>query len=188
VDFSHYSDQSVEMAVELINTTNRYSGGDELEAIDGLRTFLDRYQDEWHPGDWHGLELTESDRREVVSLRERLRSVFDTTEEAGAAELLNGILADVAATPRISLHSGGAHLHFEPTRGRVAQWLGAATAMGLAVVLVDYGIERFGTCSAGDCVDAYVDTSRNRSRKHCSTSCTNRENVAAYRQRARAGN
>ena len=138
MDFSHYSDRSVEMAVELINTKNRHSGSDELTSIEGLREFLERYEEDWHPGDWHDTELTDKDRREVVALRERLRVVFETEREPEAAAQINSILGDVAATPRISLHGGVAHLHFEPTRGRVAQWLGAATAMGLGVELAGY--------------------------------------------------
>ncbi len=55
--------------------------------------------------------------------------------------------------------------------------------MGLAVVLVDHGMERFGVCASSTCEDVFVDSSRNRSRRHCSGTCNTRENVAAYRRR-----
>jgi predicted RNA-binding Zn ribbon-like protein len=58
--------------------------------------------------------------------------------------------------------------------------------MGLSVVLIEGGYERFGTCSSTTCEDVFVDTSRNRSRRHCSVLCTTRENVAAYRRRKKA--
>ena len=45
---------------------------------------------------------------------------------------------------------------------------------------------RFGRCAAEDCDGVVIDLSRNRSRKYCSTACTNREAVAAYRARRRA--
>jgi predicted RNA-binding Zn ribbon-like protein len=59
--------------------------------------------------------------------------------------------------------------------------------MGLSVVLIETGLDRFGTCASSTCDDVYVDTSRNRSRRHCSDTCSTRENVAAYRRRQRAG-
>jgi predicted RNA-binding Zn ribbon-like protein len=58
--------------------------------------------------------------------------------------------------------------------------------MGLATAVVDQGIERFGVCAAEDCRDVFLDTSRNRSRRHCSSTCSTRGNVAAYRKRQKA--
>ncbi len=186
MDFSHYSDLSVQMAMDLVNTRNPVSGSDELAGLDGLREFLDAYEKDWHEEDWCRETPTEQDLREVLALRDRLRAVFEAPDEETAAAGLNALLAEVRAVPRISLHGGSPHLHFEPTKSNPAQWLGAAAAMGLSVVLVDHGIERFGTCAAHDCVDVFVDTSRNRSRRHCSTGCTTRENVAAYRRRQKS--
>jgi predicted RNA-binding Zn ribbon-like protein len=40
-------------------------------------------------------------------------------------------------------------------------------------------------CGASDCDDVVVDLSKNRSRQFCSTRCSNRVNVAAYRARRR---
>jgi predicted RNA-binding Zn ribbon-like protein len=74
-------------------------------------------------------------------------------------------------------------MHFEPVGSRMLDWLGAVTAMGLASVIVDHGVDRFGVCSARDCEDVFIDTSRNRSRKNCSSTCSTREAVAAYRKR-----
>ena len=44
-------------------------------------------------------------------------------------------------------------------------------------------LSRFGICAADDCEDVVLDLSRNRSRRFCSTTCGNREAVAAYRAR-----
>jgi predicted RNA-binding Zn ribbon-like protein len=57
--------------------------------------------------------------------------------------------------------------------------------MGLTVAIIEGGYERFGTCSSSTCDDVFVDGSRNRSRRHCSDTCTTRENVAAHRARQR---
>ena len=89
-----------------------------------------------------------------------------------AAEILNELLAGASAMPRISMHNASPHMHFEPTSGRLVQWLGATTAMGLGVVLCEHGLARFGLCHADSCEDAFVDTSKNRSRRNCSSSCT----------------
>ena len=184
MDFSHYSDDAVQMAVDLVNTEDVVEGSDGLEDVAGLLAFLDRYRDEWTSENFDASSLDNFDLRRVRQLRARLRRVFESDTIDDAAETLNQILAEVVATPRVSLHSDHPHLHFEPVRSGVMRWLGASTAMGLATVLVDEGLERLGTCDADDCADTFVDTSRNRSRKHCSTTCSNRANVKAHRQRA----
>ena len=173
------------MAVDLVNTRDPIDGTDDLKTVDELESFLAGFERDWHSEDWHPGRPTEKDLAATRRLREQLRSVFASADEAEAAERLNAVLADAVAVPRISVHSASPHLHFEPRRGGTAKWLAAATAMGLGVALVDGGLGRFGTCSAHDCVDVYVDASKNRSKSHCSSRCATRENVAAYRKRTR---
>ena len=185
MDFSHYNDLAVSMAVDLVNTRNPIDGIDELQTVDELAAFLGGYERDWHAEDWHPGSPSDKDLKAARRLREQLRDVFLAGDEKEAAERLNKILAEVVAVPRISVHSASPHMHFEPRTGGTANWLAAATAMGLSAVLCEGGLDRFGSCAAHDCVDVYVDTSRNRSRSHCSTRCATRENVAAYRQRAR---
>lgn len=174
------------MAVDLVNTRDPIERIDELETVDQLQAFLSGYERDWHAEDWHPGNPTEKDLKAARRLREQLRAVFVSGDEPEAASRLNEVLAGVVAVPRISVHSASPHMHFEPRTGGTAKWLAAATAMGLSAVLCDGGLERFGSCSAHDCVDVYIDTSKNRSRSHCSTRCATRENVAAYRLRARA--
>ncbi|MGD2061660.1 MAG: CGNR zinc finger domain-containing protein, partial [Acidimicrobiia bacterium] len=100
-----------------------------------------------------------------------------------ASKRVNILLEKYGATPRLSTHSGNPHLHFEPLESAMVCWLGAITAMGLASVIVEHGVDRFGACDSATCIDVYVDTSRNRSRRHCSNTCSTREAVAAYRKR-----
>lgn len=186
MEFSTYRDLAVEMAVDLVNTREIVAGTDSLTTVEELNAFVAGYERDWHSEDWHPGSPTDKDLKAVRRLRERLRAVFAAQDEKEAADLLNAILADVTAVPRISVHSASPHMHFEPRAGGTASWLAAATAMGLSVVLCDVGLERFGSCSSHDCVDVFVDTSKNRSRRHCSTTCATRENVAAYRERTRA--
>jgi predicted RNA-binding Zn ribbon-like protein len=126
---------------------------------------------------------------DIAALRdvaERLRLVFEAPDEASAAAAVNALLADTAASPWVSQHDGYApHLHFARPDAAAAQRTAASAAMGLAVVLCDYGIGRLGTCAAGTCRDVFIDTSRNAQRRYCSDGCANRSNVAAHRARAR---
>ncbi|MGH8875250.1 MAG: CGNR zinc finger domain-containing protein, partial [Acidimicrobiia bacterium] len=173
VDFTHYTDVSIRLAVELVNTLQNTE--DQLD-VAALRALLE-------PCGHHG-PIDQDDVVEVRAVRERLRRVFDAPDQTRAAEELNRLLADAMAVPRISLHGdAGPHLHFEPPDASPARWLAATTAMGLAVVLCDYRLDRLGVCESSTCADVYVDTSRNRSRRYCSDTCTTRENVAAYRRR-----
>lgn len=104
--------------------------------------------------------------------------MFEAGDVAEAALAVNRILEESRAQPYVSVHGGRPHLHVEPLRAGLGRWLGAVVGMGLAFVLIEDGISRFGVCSAADCRDVFLDTSRNRSRKRCSDTCTNREGVA----------
>ena len=178
MDFSHYTDEPVDLSVSLMNTRGRST--DALETLSDLKSFLEPFRHMWS-----GVARapTSSDVEAVRNLREALRKVVESGDEKTAATRLNKILSEHEAQPRLSAHSGEPHLHFEPIGSDMASWLGATTAMGLASVIVEHGIERFGTCAANDCDDVYVDASRNRSRRHCSTTCATREAVSAYRKR-----
>lgn len=182
MDFSHYSDQPVQTAVDLVNTFDSAAAHEKLSSTDTVATFISTHGDEWQRLGW---EPTERDLHEVRALRTRLRQVFEASDEAAAATVLNEILADVQAVPRVSVHGPGPHLHFESEADRLSRYLGAVTAMGLSVALIEGGFERFGMCQASNCADVFVDTSKNRSRLHCSDTCTTRENVAAHRARQR---
>lgn len=183
MDFSHYTDEPVELAVALVNTYEEYGDVEHLEAPEDLERFLRE-----HSSEWSGLpmDIDAGDLAEVRSVRAHLRSALTATSEADAAAALNQLLEQASARPRVSVHDGSdPHLHFEPEDASPARWLGGVTAMGLSIVLVEEGLDRFGVCSSSTCDDVYVDTSRNRSRRHCSDTCTTRENVAAYRRRRR---
>lgn len=185
MDFGHYTDEPVTMAMDLVNTLEEYSGEEHLATPDDVAAFLSEHADLWPEAPQR---IRQSDLHEVRALRSRLREVFTAEDEAAAAALLNEILVDAAAMPRVSVHTGAEpHLHFEPKDGSPARWLGAVTAMGLSIVLIEDGLDRFGICGSSTCDDVFVDTSRNRSRRHCSDTCTTRENVAAYRERQKQG-
>jgi predicted RNA-binding Zn ribbon-like protein len=181
VDFTGYSDCGVQLAVELVN-----SGGpgreERIADTDGLQALLDARPH-------NSLRISdEGEVADVRRLRERLRWVFETADEREAVAILNDLLAEAGALPQLTAHDGQPlHLHFTPPDAPVAHQLAAEAAMGLAVVLRDGGFERLRVCAQADCDDAFVDTTRNRSRRYCDPgTCGNRAHVAAYRARQRS--
>jgi predicted RNA-binding Zn ribbon-like protein len=183
MDFSHYNDHPVDLAVDLVNTLDAADGSEGLLTPSDVARFIDTHENQ----DWcsPGWQPTDRDLHEVRALRSRLREVWLSNDEEEAAAVLNAILNDVHAVPRLSVHGEGPHLHFESRDASPARWLGAITAMGLTVAMIEGGFDRFGVCASGTCEDVFVDTSRNHSRLHCSGKCTTRENVAAHRARQR---
>lgn len=124
----------------------------------------------------------------VRSLRKSLRTVFELAREQkaqDAAALLNEQLRISGATPRISWLHGPYHLHFESEEDGCAHWLATTTTMGLVFVLIEFGTERFGICASAPCQKAFIDTSKNKSKRYCSEACAHRESVAAFRKRRR---
>lgn len=178
MDFSHYTTKPVELAVALANT--RGVTEDALTDLDELVDFLSEYEKLW---DGVAKPAKKADLEPVLELRSSIREIFEADDETLASKRVNILLEKYGATPRLSTHSGVPHFHFEPIESAMVCWLGAITAMGLASVIVEHGVERFGVCDSGTCVDVYIDTSRNRSRRHCSNTCSTREAVAAYRKR-----
>ena len=99
-------------------------------------------------------------------------------------ELVNGMLADAAALPQLvrhdvwdwHVHAVGQERDF-PTRVLVE------TAMAMIDVIRSDEMSRLGVCADDTCRGVVLDLSRNRSRRFCSTTCGNRNAVAAYRAR-----
>lgn len=178
MNFASYSEGPAALAADLVNTYGWVSGVETLDSDDDLVAFLAERPE------LSGLPpVGEGDLARVKELRELLRAAFISRDSREAAAIVNQILAECHATPRLSTNADPPHLHFEPETDRLVDWLAATTAMGMTAVIAENGTERLGTCSADDCRDVFIDTSRNRSRRHCSDGCRTRANVAAYRRR-----
>jgi len=92
------------------------------------------------------------------------------------------MLARTGARPRLDRHDGEPwHLHFHGAEDTPATGWAAGCATGLAVVLGRDQQDRLGVCAAPRCDRVYVDTSRNATRRFCSTACQNRVKAAAFR-------
>jgi predicted RNA-binding Zn ribbon-like protein len=134
-------------------------------------------------------DLGERDAGALGDVAAELRAVFAAMSAGDldtAADQVNRLLEDTRARPHLNRHDGEPwHLHFHATGGTIAADWGAGCATGLAVVLGGEFRDRLGVCTAPHCDRVYVDTSRNGTRRFCSTACQNRVKTAAFRARTR---
>ncbi|MEL5953784.1 CGNR zinc finger domain-containing protein [Streptomyces sp. CLV115] len=180
---------ALDTVVELVNTAPEseppeggqpQSGrGDGLADIDALYDFARRHR-------ISGVdELHDKDLRAVRDVRARFAEIFATDDARTAASLVNALVAAAGTTPQLSNHDGyDWHVHYFAPDASIADHLAADCGMALAFIVVAGEQERLRRCEAPDCRHAFVDLSRNRSRRYCSSrTCGNRLHVAAYRAR-----
>ena len=170
--------------VELINT-GRGKDGDGITRVADLREMAARYA-------FAGAPATAADVPLIREYRARLDEVVTACErgdEPAAIREINALLSQTGASPQIVAHDGrGPHLHVSRPSAPLADRMAAHFAMGLAWLVVAGEASRIRSCAAPDCRDAFVDFSRNRSRRYCdSRTCGNRLHVAAYRARKTVG-
>jgi predicted RNA-binding Zn ribbon-like protein len=132
--------------------------------------------------------LRDDDLVAVREVRDRFATACAAESVATAAGLLNDLVAGAGTTPRLTDHDGHAwHVHYFAPGASLAQRLAADGGMALVFLAVAGERERLRRCAAPGCGRAFVDLSRNRSRRYCSSrTCGNRLHVAAYRARRRA--
>ncbi|PKW06623.1 Putative stress-induced transcription regulator [Streptomyces sp. 1222.5] len=129
--------------------------------------------------------LSEFDLSAVRKIRGRFAGIFAAPDARAAAGMINELVAAAGTTPRLTDHDGyDWHVHYFAPGASVADHLAADCGMALAFFVVAGEQERLRRCEAPDCRRAFVDLSRNRSRRYCdSRTCGNRLHVAAYRAR-----
>ena len=101
-----------------------------------------------------------------------------------AAPSVNALLRDTKAAPKLVKGPGAPwHLHFG-SPDEATGWL-AELATAVAMLLGSDQVERLRQCEAARCDDLFLDATRNRTQRFCSTACQNRTKVAAHRARPR---
>lgn len=180
---NHDTRYALDTVVDLLNTApeSERSGPDALTDIATLREFVER-NDVSDVAD-----LTERDLLAVRNLRDRFAEVFAAEDDREAVRQVNALVAEAGTTPQLTNHDGyDWHVHYFAPGATLAEHLAADGGMALAFLLVAGERERLRRCQAPDCQHAFVDLSRNRSRRYCdSRTCGNRLHVAAYRARRR---
>lgn len=181
---THDTRCALDAVVDLLNTAPE---GEGTSAPDSL-TDLTALEDFVRRNAISGVgALGAGDLATVRSVRARFARVFAAADDRTAAEQLNALVASAGTTPQLTDHDGyDWHVHYFAPGASVADHLAADGGMALAFLVVAGERERLRHCEAPDCRHAFVDLSRNRSRRYCdSRTCGNRLHVAAYRARRR---
>ncbi len=177
----------VDVASRLVNElTPGLRGGHEASAPRGAR----RVEAVAEALGGNGRRTPRVTARQATSLAayaDQMRLVFEATEAGDlveAARVLNRLLEATGARPQLDpLATGGFHVHFHGSTDGLATGWAAGCATGLALAIGTDLAGRLGVCEADRCDRVYVDTSKNGTRRFCSTSCQNRTKAAAFRQR-----
>ncbi len=172
--FAYDSEMALQSAVELVNSAA------EPDTLTTVAT-LDEYFVRWRYTGRH--ERTRAELDEVRALRPRLRALL-LAERDDAVDLVNGMLGEVTLRARLVRHGEyDWHLHAVDQDAPLAARITVETAMAMVDVIRSDEHSRLGVCADDGCDGVVLDLSRNRSRRYCSTSCANRNAVAAYRAR-----
>jgi predicted RNA-binding Zn ribbon-like protein len=176
--FAHDTEVALRAAAALVNTDQ--PGGDELADVSALDHFVAAWG-------WTGSRRGDNaELKRVRALRPRLRTLWNASE-GDVVAAVNGMLREGHALPQLVRHGEwDFHLHATPADAPLAERMMVEAAMAIVDVVRSGELDRLRLCDAGDCDDVVVDLSKNRARRYCSVSCSNRVNMAAFRAR-RAG-
>jgi predicted RNA-binding Zn ribbon-like protein len=186
--FAHDTTAALLLAADLVNSADLENAAGRGNAADpdgiaALEAFLGRHQLEPRR------RATAADLDAVLALRPRLRAVWAATGTEDRAGLINDLLCDSGARPRLVDHGGGWgwHLHVTGHDAALEHRLAAQAGFAFADLVRLGEADRLRCCEAPGCQAVFTDLSRNRSRRYCDTgNCGNRQHVAAYRDRLAA--
>lgn len=172
--FTSDTEESLRAAVALVNSAEE---PDTLATGEDFAAFLAQYP---YTG---RIDRDDAELQAVRDLRPRLRAMLLAPRDA-MVEHVNDALSEVTLAPRLTRHDGTDwHLHAVADDHPLTERILVETAMALIdVIRADEG-SRLDVCADADCQAIALDLSRNRSKRYCSTTCANRNAVAAYRAR-----
>lgn len=120
----------------------------------------------------------------VRRLRPRLREMWQLDRD-DLVTLLNALLVEFHALPQLVRHDGwDYHVHATQPDAPLATRMAVEAVMAVVDVVRAGEQSRLRVCANDDCDDVLVDLSRNRSKRYCDLTCSNRAAVRAYRSRA----
>jgi predicted RNA-binding Zn ribbon-like protein len=176
VVFTHDTETALQAAVVMANSALE---PDTMIAVEDL----DAIWDEFSYTGRH--ERTQAELDAVRAVRGRLRELLSSDRDA-AVGLVNAWLSDAGAVPQLVRHDDyDWHIHAIDQEAPLADRIVVETAMAMIDVIRADEMSRLSVCADATCEGIVLDLSRNRSRRFCSTTCGNRNAVAAYRARNR---
>jgi predicted RNA-binding Zn ribbon-like protein len=172
--FAHDVELALTASVALANSAQ---DPDTLTTREHVRQF---YDEQGYTGLFVG---DENELDEVRALRPQLRELL-TAERDDAVEIVNRMLREGDARPQLRRHDiHDWHLHATDDDRPFAVRIAVESAMAMVDVIRADEMSRLGVCADPGCEGIVLDLSRNRSRIFCSSACSNRAAVAAYRAR-----
>jgi predicted RNA-binding Zn ribbon-like protein len=174
VVFTHDTEVALQFAVVLANSALE---PDTLETVADLDALFVQYGFTGR----HDRDAAELDA--VRAVRAPLHDLL-TASRDDAVGTVNAMLAEAEALPQLVRHDDfDWHIHAIAPDAPFDQRILVETAMAMIDVIRADELSRLGICADDDCEGLVLDLSRNRSRRFCSTTCGNRNAVAAYRAR-----
>ena len=176
-----FADDTQASLLAAVALANSAEPPDSMETIDELDAFFVTHA-------YSGRhDRTRAELDEVRAVRPRLRRLL-TADRDEAVTLVNALLAQHRAVPRLVRHDGSDwHIHGVDDDQPLATRIAVETAMAMSDVIRADEMSRLAVCADDDCRGVVLDLSRNRSRRYCSTTCSTRAAVAAYRTRQASG-
>ena len=172
--FAHDVQDALRAAVWLVNSAEEPEALTTTEELD--RFFREHGYTGRHDG-------TRAELDAVRALRPELRALL-LAERDDAVVLVNDVLAEERAVPRLVRHdTQDWHLHAVGDDEPLARRIRVETAMAMLDVIRADEHSRLAVCADDSCEAVALDLSRNRSKRYCSATCTNRNAAAAYRAR-----
>ncbi len=172
--FTDDTEDALRAAVGLVNSAE---DPDTLTTRADARAFLSQYP---YTGRMDG---DDAELAALRALRPRLRAMLLAPRDE-MAEHVNAALSEVTLTAQLRRHDGlDWHLHAIADDRPLAERILVETVMALTDVIRSDEGSRITICADDTCEALALDLSRNRSKRYCSTTCANRNAVAAYRAR-----
>ena len=173
---AHDTEANLVAAVALANSAE---DPDTLTTLDELDAF---FRANGYSG-WSTRKRADLD--DIRAIRADVRRLLTGTRDEAVATV-NLWLTEAQAIPRLVRHDEmDWHIHAIADTAPMAARIRVETAMAMIDVIRADEMSRLGVCADDDCAGVVLDLSRNRSRRFCSTTCTNRAAVAASRARKR---
>ncbi|MDI6909699.1 CGNR zinc finger domain-containing protein [Nocardioides sp.] len=172
--FTHDTEVSLQAAVILANSG---LDPDTLTRVADLDAFYAEFE-------YTGRH--DRDRAELDAVRAIRPALYEllTADRDQAVGIVNEMLAEAAAVPRLVRHDvWDWHVHAVAPESDLPTRILVETAMAMIDVIRADEMSRLGVCADESCDGVVLDLSRNRSKRFCSTTCGNRNAVAAYRAR-----
>jgi predicted RNA-binding Zn ribbon-like protein len=179
VEFDSYVDAGLIAAIDLVNDFalgRRALGETELQTLERILSVDPSSVSALRRSDVAGFGNLASSLLEVVT-------ALDAGDIDRAADRLNALLAAHPAHPHLAFEDGRWRLHHHAADAAVVPMWTSICAERLAHLIGIGEAHRIGRCAAPDCGRAYLDQSKNASRRFCSTTCQNRVKAAAFRRR-----